>query len=171
MAEIIWVPGQGFEFPEDQIPEMSEVLVKTAKVGDIAHLIPKGVKGHYLAEHLGMRQIHGCVEERTESGIVLWSTYYASNPSAFGKPEQRTFYPDDVEIILLDRAEDYIPKASQGRFTYGSRANVSSPRISENRTVEVDSYFNGIMSGCLVGKPKTFENRITCGANYFTPIV
>lgn len=164
MPERIFVPGEEpDELPEYQSPELITRLVARAKPGDIAHIVPQGAKLEYLLRHLGMNQIHGCVDDRSSRrAMTLWSTYFTFNRNALHSEEARTYTPDDIRLIEVAKAEEYILQASDGRFAYLAEATVRLP--SGLHLIKVDSYFNGIISG----KDSNGE-RITGGASFFTP--
>jgi hypothetical protein len=82
---------------------------------------------------------------------------------AYLPEETRTFGVGDVRLVELEKVEEYLPRASGGRFSYGSEARVSVPG-QEVFVINVDSYFNGIMSG------RTGDGqRVTGGADFFEP--
>jgi len=150
------------DLPGYQSPDSILELVNSIKTGDIVHLIPQGQKLDYCMQH-GLPQIHGCVEENKDGRIVLWSTYFAFDQDAFRSDESRTFAPTDISLLKIERAEEYIPKASRGKFSYKCEAQVMLPD-GHTYNVIVDSYFDGIVSGIAQG------DRISGGANYFEPI-
>ena len=158
----LWVPGPD-NLPTHQSEDLVEAIVRAARVGDVAHILPQGPKADFLMRH-GLPQVHGVVDPFSQPGrLVLWSTYFAFNPEAFRSDEARTFSPADIRLIVVDRAEEYIPRASEGKFAKGGAARIT---VREGDfVVRVDSFFGGIVSGLT----NTGE-RFTGVASFFTPV-
>jgi hypothetical protein len=164
MPNIITIEGgEPDEMPEWQSPASVERIIAGSKAGDIVHIVPKDRKLEYLLKNLGIDQIHGCVDdESTRETLILWSTYYAANADAFRSKKHRSYAQPDIRLIMLDKAEEYIPQSTEGKFQYKMEAQVRTN--GGLFIVTVDSLFNGIMSG------KTADDkRITGGINFFTP--
>lgn len=148
MSERMSVSGEGpGDFPEYQSPELITRLVEGTKIGDVVYIVPRDEKLEYLINHLGLSGIFACVSDKnTKKTMMLQSECFTYNLCAFGTVESRTYSPKDIRLIEIIKAEKYIPKASEGRFTYLSEATVKLHGGLLD-LIKVDSYFNGIVSG------------------------
>jgi hypothetical protein len=147
--------------PEWQSPQSIAHLISQAKPGDIVRFVPQGEKFDYLMENLGVDQMHGCVDDATgEGNFVYWSTLIIANGNAFREDEQRAYEPKDIRLMVLEKAEEYIPKHTKGKFSYGDQVQVKAKEGLY--VVTLDSFFDDIMSG------KTTDGiRVTGGKKFF----
>jgi hypothetical protein len=162
MNTFLSVEGEGPDgLPEWQSPQSIAHLISQVKPGDIVHFVPQGEKLDYLMENLGIDQMHGCVDDATAEGnFVYWSTLIVANGKAFLGDEHRTYEPKDIRLMVLEKAEEYIPKHTNGKFSYGDQVQVKSKEGLY--VVTLDSFYDDIMSG------KTTDGlRITGGKKFF----
>ena len=111
----------------------------------------------------GLPQIHGCVREKPNSTcMILWSNCWLHIPGIAEDESIKTFFPADIRLLVIEKAEDYIPEASGNRFRLGSEAQVETPQGVF--VVTIQGYFDGLITGLTPnGQP------ITGGANFFKP--
>lgn len=154
-------PNQN-DLPEWQANEVVAKLVSGSKAGDVVHIVPSQARMEFFGFY-GLPQIHGCVREKpNKTSMILWSTYWLHIPGIADDDSIKTFTPEDIRLIELEKAEKYIPRASGNLFRYGSEAQVETPQGIF--VVRVQGYFDGLITGInSEGQP------ITGGASFFKP--
>jgi len=144
--------------------EISQAM-RTSKSGDVVlHLEPKGALVSQL-RRVGLHAVFGCIDDVNRLDIPsvrLWSTLFAGIADLTDQ-KSRVFRADEAEIIVLEDAEDYIERESNGRFRYGQM--VEAVTTTGVTAATINCYFNGILSTVtLDGEP------CIGGASFFTPL-
>jgi len=152
------------ELPEYQSPETIKRIVSTLNQGDAVHMILQGEKKNFF-DSLGIPQIHGAVQEiQPDNRPTIFSTYFLMAGELLIPQEPRTFSPEDIRLIESEPAEEYIPRASDGRFKYDSKAVVQTKSAGE-QIVTIQMYFDGTIQS--VNADGEF---VSGGADFFKPI-
>ena len=147
--------------PMWQSDEAKRRALELSETGDVVHILPQGRKGQVYSLH-GWPEVTACVDERSEyeevaepTRIRIWNPRLPIDHRGNEGREMITFGPEDVWLIVVIPAEDYIPLASRGILHYG---DVVPLRLSNGEAceIEIDSFFGGIISG----RPLDGGNRI-----------